>query len=91
VLGGLVLFFSMGWTFGLADGAAARTAGRSRPTPLMYAAWYAPTMVLLAGGGQGAVPPSDVVEAALFVFHVSANCVPEEITLKAAQPGAGAQ
>lgn len=42
-----------------------------------------------AAGRQGAVAPSDVAEAILFVFRVSPNCVPEEITIKAVQPAAG--
>ncbi|PRW59908.1 acetoin dehydrogenase [Chlorella sorokiniana] len=37
--------------------------------------------------GQGAVAPEDVAEAVLLPFRCSANCVPEEIVLKAAQPG----
>ncbi|EFN53250.1 hypothetical protein CHLNCDRAFT_137162 [Chlorella variabilis] len=38
-------------------------------------------------GGQGAIAPEDVAEAVLFCFRCSANCVPEEIVLKALKPG----
>ncbi|EFN54113.1 hypothetical protein CHLNCDRAFT_135473 [Chlorella variabilis] len=37
-------------------------------------------------GGQGAIDPHDVSEAVLLAFRCSANCVPEEIVLKAARP-----
>lgn len=33
--------------------------------------------------GQGQIMPEDVAQAAMFCFHVSDNCVPEEIVLKA--------
>ena len=48
-------------------------------------------MLLPAAGGQGSLPPSDVVEAVMFALQVSANCVPEEITLKAVRPGSSEQ
>lgn len=37
-------------------------------------------------GGQGQIMPEDVAEACLFPFHLSGNCVPEEIVLKAVRP-----
>lgn len=38
-------------------------------------------------GEQGAIDPHDVAEACLLPFRCSANCVPEEIVLKAVHPG----
>lgn len=37
-------------------------------------------------GDQGTITSADVVEAVLFAFRLSSNCVPEEITIKAVQP-----
>ena len=42
--------------------------------------------MLCSAGGQGAIDPHDVSEAVLLAFRCSANCVPEEIVLKAARP-----
>jgi hypothetical protein len=44
----------------------------------------------LSAGGQGVIDPEDVAEAVLLAFRCSANCVPEEIILKALSPSAGA-
>lgn len=40
-------------------------------------------------GSQGEIAAEDVAEACLLPWHCSANCVPEEIVLKAVRAGAG--